>query len=72
MITSINGDTNKKDIREFVDNMLLARDSKALRDHIKNTQPDVNLTFNFEGVDGTEEGINIPITINFFWPDTEL
>jgi hypothetical protein len=65
MITSVNGDTEKKSIREFVDNYLLARDSRALRKHIEETQPDVDLTFNLDG----EEEVTIPIGINFFWPD---
>ncbi|MBL18887.1 MAG: hypothetical protein CMC82_03530 [Flavobacteriaceae bacterium] len=65
MITSVNGDTDRKNIREFVDNYLLARDSRALRKHIEETQPDVDLTFNLDG----EEEVTIPIGINFFWPD---
>ena len=35
MITSVDGNEEKKDIRDFVDNNLLARDSRAFRDHIK-------------------------------------
>ena len=34
LITSVEGDTSGKKIREFVDNYLLARDAKALRDHV--------------------------------------
>ncbi len=45
MITSVNGDRDVKSIREFVDNYLLARDSRALREYIRKIQPDVNLTF---------------------------
>lgn len=66
MITSINGERDQKYIREFVDNALLARDSKALRDHIKNTQPDIDLTF---FPDGSEDRVSIPIGINFFYPE---
>ena len=66
VIQSINGEREKKDIRDYVDNYLLARDSKALRDHIKQTQPDVDLTF-FPS--NRESGVNIPIGISFFWPD---
>ena len=66
MITSVDGNADKKAIREFVDNYFLARDSKALRDHLKGTQPNVDLTFKPEN---SEEEINIPIGANFFWPD---
>ena len=65
MITSINGDKDIKTIREFVDNHLLARDSRALREHIKKIQPDVDMKFTTN--DG-EEAV-IPINLNFFWPD---
>jgi len=66
MITSVNGDRETKTIREFVDNHLLARDSRELRKHIKETQPDVDLTF---FPDGSSNRVDIPIGIKFFWPD---
>jgi len=66
IIQSINGETDKKDIRDFVDNYLLARDSRALREYINKIQPDVDLTFFPEG---NEVGVSIPIGVNFFWPD---
>ena len=69
IILSINGDYEKKTIRDFVDNYLLAPDSRALRDYIRKTQPDVITKFKYVNVDGVEEDIEIPITINFFWPD---
>ena len=66
IIQSVNGETDKKDIRDFVDNYLLARDSRALREYINKIQPDVDLTFFPEG---NEVGVSIPIGVNFFWPD---
>ncbi len=66
MITSVNGDRETKTIREFVDNHLLARDSRDLRKHIKQTQPDVDLTFFPEG---STNRIDIPVGVKFFWPD---
>ncbi len=66
MITSVEGDRDISTIREFVDKRLLARDSKTLRKHIKNSQPDVDLTF-FPTSDSS--GVNIPIGVSFFWPD---
>tara|TARA_R100001591_G_scaffold110636_1_gene121695 strand:+ start:341 stop:1066 length:726 start_codon:yes stop_codon:yes gene_type:complete len=64
-IVSVNGDTNKNEIRNYVDNFLLARDSRAFRNHVLSTNPDVDLTYVTD--DGKE--IQIPITVNFFWPD---
>ena len=66
MITSVEGSRDKKDIREFVDNYLLAKDARALREYIKEIQPDVDLTF-FPS--GGSNRVNIPIGISFFWPD---
>ena len=65
LITSVDGSEEKKDIRDFVDNMFLARDSRAFRDHVAATQPDVNLSYI---LDNGEE-VTIPIGLNFFWPD---
>jgi hypothetical protein len=66
LITSVEGKRDKKDIREFVDNYLLAQDSRALREYVREIQPDVDLTF---FPDGSNDRINIPIGISFFWPD---
>ena len=66
LITSIEGKRDTKDIRNFVDNYLLAKDSRALREYIKEIQPDVDLTF-FPDDGGNR--VNIPISISFFWPD---
>ena len=68
IITSVNGDSDRKTIREFVDNELLARDSRSLRQEIKRISPDIDLTI--KGDDG--EDIAVPISLNFFWPDLNL
>ena len=69
MITSVNGDTENKTIRKFIDNYMLARDSRAFREHVKETQPDIIMKFNYEGENGVEEDVNVPMTAGFFWPD---
>ena len=66
IIQSVNGERDKKDIRDFVDNYLLARDARALREYIKEISPDLDLTF-FPNIKGSS--VNIPIGISFFWPD---
>jgi len=67
-IVSVNGSTNKNDIKDFVENHLLARDSRALRNFIKDSSPDVDLKTKVM-VNGVEEDIDIPISLSFFWPD---
>ena len=72
MITSVNGLREQKDIREFVDNYLLARDARALREYYTQVAPDVDMTISYTNADGVEEDIDLPITINFFWPDARI
>ena len=70
-ILAVNGSREKKDIRDFVDNYLLASDAKALREYMKTVSPDLNLTFTFIGSDGyTQEGVDLPLGVSFFYPNT--
>jgi len=70
IITSVEGKRDQKDIREFVDNYLIAKDARSLREYYTKISPDVNLTFKPEDESYTGEGIAIPVSINFFWPDS--
>ena len=70
MITSVNGDSENKNIRDFVDNYMLARDSRAFREHIRETQPDIVMKFDYVGENGVEEGAIVPMTAGFLWPDS--
>lgn len=72
MILSINGNREKKDIREFVDNAFLARDSRALREYVSKLAPGVELKFNYVSDGNVEEGVTLPIGLNFFWPDSGI
>lgn len=67
IITSIEGDTDRQNIRKFVDNYFLSQDIKALRDYINKITPDVDLTFFPQG---TEIQRQIPFGIEFIWPDS--
>lgn len=66
IITSVNGERDKKSVRQFVDNYLLAADSRALRAKVVEITPDVDLTF---FPDSTGDKVDIPIGLKFFWPD---
>ena len=72
MILSINGNREKKDIREFVDNAFLARDSRAFREYVSKLAPGVELKFNYVSDGNVEEGVTLPIGLNFFWPDSGI
>lgn len=69
IITSVEGKRDQKSIRDFVDNYLLAPDARALREYYSELQPDVILKYIPEEENYTGEGINIPVNLNFFWPD---
>ncbi len=70
-IISVDGDADKKTIREFVDGYMLARDSASFRQHLKLTQPDIQMTFLYDGKNGEEE-VAVPIEVQFFWPDSRV
>lgn len=72
LITSVNGISEGKDIREFVDNFLLAKDARALREYYGKVSPDMDLKFVYTDEDGGQEDVDLPITVNFFWPDARV
>ena len=72
MITSVNGDSERKTIREFVDTTLLARDARELRNYAASIQPDVDLSFDYEDLRGDLKRVDIPIEVGFFWPDASV
>ena len=70
-ITSVNGITDTKDIREFVDKYLLSKDARALREEYTKVSPDMELNFTYTNENGDEEVADLPIGISFFWPDSK-
>jgi hypothetical protein len=69
MITSVNGNSDTKTIREFVDNAFLARDAKSFREHVGKISPGLDLKFTYTDENGAEREAALPIGLNFFWPD---
>jgi hypothetical protein len=70
MILAVNGDSERKNVRAFVDNEFLARDSRAFRNYLRDFQPDIDMKFYPEN--GPQGGVDIPIGVNFLWPDANL
>ena len=66
IITSINGSREQQDIRMFVDQGLLARDARVIREALANINPDVELKFTYVDPNGREEEVDLPIGINYF------
>jgi hypothetical protein len=72
-ILSVDGNYDSKTVRDFIEFDLLARDARALRKYINEVQPGINTSVKVEFKDGyVEEGVDLPINLNFFWPDVEL
>jgi hypothetical protein len=69
IITSINGDSEQKAIRDFVNNYMLAKEARAFRQYYASISPDINLMIPVTDSNGVEEDIELPINLNFFWPD---
>ena len=73
VIIELDGDADKQKIRQFVDNGLLAIDSRAIRNFINKCTPEID--FNIEIPDGeTGDTFRSQLTIglDFFWPDANL
>ena len=68
MITSVDGVEDNATITNFSQN-ILARDSFAFREEIKRVSPDIDMSKEVE-IGGEMVTVTIPMTTNFFWPNT--
>jgi len=69
LITSVDGNDEQSTINSFVENML-SKDSLSLRQEINKVTPDIDLSQEID-IEGETVKVVIPMTVNFFWPDTE-
>lgn len=69
MILAVNGQYDTSVVRDFVDNYMLAPDSRELRRYYNSISPDIDTVITVEKDGYVQEGVVIPIGINFFWPD---
>ena len=56
---------NQKPSENLLIIIFLARDARAFRDHLRQTQPDVDLNVILD----SGEEVTVPIGLSFFWPD---
>jgi len=72
VITSIDGNPDKMSIRKFVEEKLTAKDSLAFRRHMRDTTPDVDMTFDFKCSDcDLERRLDVPLGASFLFPDID-
>ena len=72
-ITAVDGNDDNATIRKFVDNELLAIDSRALRKYIESITPDINMNIECESEEtGEPFRSRLSIGLDFFWPDIQV
>jgi hypothetical protein len=69
MIIAVNGKNDRVSVIDFVDNYLLAPDSRAFKKYYNELSPDIDTTITIDKDGYVHEGVVIPIGISFFWPD---
>lgn len=71
IIIAIDGVTERAQIRRFVNEELVSKDSLALRSHLRELMPDIDTTFDFVCQScGLERKEETPMGVEFFWPNT--
>ena len=68
LIASVDGNSEKAYVNEFVDKELLSVDALELRKYLNSINPDINLTTVATFPDGDEQEVAVEITAQFFWP----
>ena len=71
-IISVDGETDRMKINDFVDNQFLARDTREFRAHLVEISPDIKFEAEYTSQIGEPHKVNIPIGVRFFWPESEL
>jgi len=68
IIVSVDGNSEKQHINDFVDKELLSVDALAIRKYINSINPDIVMTTLATFPDGREEEVAVELTAQFFWP----
>lgn len=70
IVVSVNGDSSKNTIWNFVENMLV-RDSRFIKEEYRKLLPDIDMNIKVT-CDCSEDPVmvRLPIGSNFFWPDS--
>jgi len=67
-VVSIDGNTDQKEIDNFVDNKFLALDTRAYRKNLDKITPDIELKFDYTSQTGNLHRLDVPLGVEFFWP----
>jgi hypothetical protein len=68
-ILEVDGNRDRGAVAEFIKQMP-ARDAKAFRDYAAKVNPNIDLSFDYECPKcNFEDRLEVPINVNFFWPN---
>lgn len=73
MIISVDDNSDRAYVNNWVANRFLAKDVQAFRAYVKTVSPDLSMKFDFvSDLTGETEALDIPFGINFFYPTSGL
>lgn len=73
MILSVDGNSDKMFINDFINTRFLAMDSRAFRQYIEKVQPDIDMTIELTDEEtGEPFRSNVTVGLDFFWPDAQI
>ena len=67
-IISVDENTDRKFISDFVNDEFLALDARAYRKYADSITPDIELKFDYTSQTGNQHKLDVPLGIEFFWP----
>jgi hypothetical protein len=71
MVVSVDENSERAFVNNFVDNEFFTQDSQAFRSHYQEITPDIDMDIVID--DGGEEvELTVPMTVRFFWPSVKL
>ena len=72
MILSVDGNSDRTFINNFIDNEFLSIDSLAFRQYLAEITPDVDMNTTVVNSAGEEIEVTLPVTLRFFWPSAGI
>ena len=70
-ILSVDGDSKRETINNFVDNEFLSLDTREFRKYTDSITPNIDFTQEYTSQVGETHTVDVPIGIRFFWPDSK-
>ena len=72
LIKSVDGKTDRGFINNFVDNEFFSVEVRKFRNFVIETSPDMSFTTEAENSRGEKEQVAVPMTAEFFWPNSRV